>query len=191
MLIFLCKIDRSFGSVFIYRSNARYPQSGFYPRDLRVFRRQIQIESYSRVYLNTNHVWEARSLIVASWSAWPRLAGWAPRKPDRNWKSWVSSWPRTIMDWRSGRCKTAWWARHRNPEAGKKMSIAELDVNGRVLLPLGIRYELDLNDGDRLAIDQLGDGTIIIKKFANRLCRMSGWHRDLIHRDYGSFSRPY
>jgi len=54
------------------------------------------------------------------------------------------------------------------------MSITEVDTNGRILLPLGIRYELDLNDGDILAIDQLGDGTIIIKKFANRLCRMSG-----------------
>jgi AbrB family looped-hinge helix DNA binding protein len=49
------------------------------------------------------------------------------------------------------------------------MSIAELDVNGRVLLPLGIRYKLDLNDGDELAIDQLGDGTIILKKLTKRL----------------------
>jgi AbrB family looped-hinge helix DNA binding protein len=44
------------------------------------------------------------------------------------------------------------------------MTITELDANGRVLLPLDIRFKLDLNAGDRLAIDQLGDGTIIIKK---------------------------
>ncbi|HNX39356.1 MAG TPA: AbrB/MazE/SpoVT family DNA-binding domain-containing protein [Methanothrix sp.] len=43
------------------------------------------------------------------------------------------------------------------------MSIAELDA-GRILLPEGIRFKLDLNAGDRLAIDQLGDGTIILKK---------------------------
>jgi AbrB family looped-hinge helix DNA binding protein len=44
------------------------------------------------------------------------------------------------------------------------MTITELDVNGRVLLPLEIRFKLDLNAGDKLAIDQLGDGTIILKK---------------------------
>ena len=49
------------------------------------------------------------------------------------------------------------------------MSITELDAYGRVLLPLGIRFRLDLNAGDKLAIDQLGDGTIIIKKPAMRL----------------------
>ena len=44
------------------------------------------------------------------------------------------------------------------------MSIIRMDANGRVLLPLGIRYKLDLNDGDALAVDQLGDGTILLKK---------------------------
>jgi AbrB family looped-hinge helix DNA binding protein len=44
------------------------------------------------------------------------------------------------------------------------MTITKLDANGRVLLPLDIRFKLDLNAGDKLAIDQLGDGTIIIKK---------------------------
>jgi AbrB family looped-hinge helix DNA binding protein len=44
-----------------------------------------------------------------------------------------------------------------------------MDVKGRVLLPMGIRYKLDLNEGDLLAVDQLGDGTIIIKKLARRL----------------------
>lgn len=44
------------------------------------------------------------------------------------------------------------------------MSITNMDANGRVLLPIGIRYRLDLNDGDKFAIDQLGDGTIILKK---------------------------
>lgn len=42
--------------------------------------------------------------------------------------------------------------------------ITKIDANGRVLLPLGIRYRLDLNEGDCLAIDYLGDGTIILKK---------------------------
>ncbi|MHC1688287.1 MAG: AbrB/MazE/SpoVT family DNA-binding domain-containing protein [Methanothrix sp.] len=49
------------------------------------------------------------------------------------------------------------------------MSITEMDTSGRVTLPLGIRYKLDLNDGDELAVDQLGDGTIILKKLAKRL----------------------
>jgi len=44
------------------------------------------------------------------------------------------------------------------------MTITRLDANGKVLLPLDIRFRLDLNAGDKLAIDQLGDGTIIIKK---------------------------
>jgi len=39
-----------------------------------------------------------------------------------------------------------------------------MDSNGRVLLPIAIRYKLDLNQGDKFAIDQLGDGTIILKK---------------------------
>ena len=57
---------------------------------------------------------------------------------------------------------------NRNPQ----MSIIEMDSNGRVLLPLGIRYKLDLNEGDKLAIDQLGDGTIILKKLAKKLSFM-------------------
>jgi AbrB family looped-hinge helix DNA binding protein len=44
------------------------------------------------------------------------------------------------------------------------MPITEMDASGRVVLPLGIRFKLDLKAGDKLAIDQLGDGTIIIKK---------------------------
>lgn len=60
-------------------------------------------------------------------------------------------------------------AQHRNREADW-MSIIEMDAKGRVLLPQGIRYRLDLNEGDKLAIDQLGDGTIILKKLVNRLC---------------------
>lgn len=44
------------------------------------------------------------------------------------------------------------------------MSIAKMDSNGRVLLPIGIRYRLDLNDGDEFETVQLGDGTIILKK---------------------------
>ena len=49
------------------------------------------------------------------------------------------------------------------------MAIAKLDANGRVQLPLGIRFRLDLNAGDKLAIDQLCDGTIIIKKPALKM----------------------
>jgi AbrB family looped-hinge helix DNA binding protein len=44
------------------------------------------------------------------------------------------------------------------------MSITMMDANGRVVLPIGIRFRLDLNEGDKFAIDQLGDGTIILKK---------------------------
>ena len=49
------------------------------------------------------------------------------------------------------------------------MSITKMDANGRVLLPIGIRYRLDLNDGDRFAIYELGDGTIILKKVGKRM----------------------
>jgi AbrB family looped-hinge helix DNA binding protein len=44
------------------------------------------------------------------------------------------------------------------------MSITHIDANGRVMLPIGIRFKLDLEEGDELAIDCLGDGTIILKK---------------------------
>ncbi len=44
------------------------------------------------------------------------------------------------------------------------MPITKMDTKGRVQLPIGIRYKLDLNYGDRFAIDHLGDGTIILKK---------------------------
>ncbi len=44
------------------------------------------------------------------------------------------------------------------------MPIAKMDTKGRVQLPIGIRYKLDLNYGDKFAIDHLGDGTIILKK---------------------------
>jgi AbrB family looped-hinge helix DNA binding protein len=44
-----------------------------------------------------------------------------------------------------------------------------MDANGRVLLPISLRYRLDLNDGDKFAIDQLGDGTIILKKVIKRM----------------------
>ena len=54
------------------------------------------------------------------------------------------------------------------------MSITQIDSNGRVLLPLGIRYQLDLNNGDELAVDELGDGTIILKKIDRRL-RFQEW----------------
>ena len=50
------------------------------------------------------------------------------------------------------------------------MTSTEMDAKGRVSLPLGIRYKLDLNEGDKLAVDQLGDGTIILKKLVKRWC---------------------
>ncbi len=42
--------------------------------------------------------------------------------------------------------------------------ITDIDANGRVQLPLSIRHRLDLNSGDQLAVDYLGDGTILLKK---------------------------
>ena len=42
--------------------------------------------------------------------------------------------------------------------------LTKIDDNGRIELPLAIRYGLHLMPGDRIAIDQLGDGTIILKK---------------------------
>jgi len=51
---------------------------------------------------------------------------------------------------------------------GDGMTITEMDAHGRVLLPLEIRSRLDLNAGDKLAIDHLGDGTIIITKPVKR-----------------------
>jgi AbrB family looped-hinge helix DNA binding protein len=42
--------------------------------------------------------------------------------------------------------------------------ITNIDTNGRIQLPLAIRYGLHLLPGDKIAVDQLGDGTIILKK---------------------------
>ncbi len=42
--------------------------------------------------------------------------------------------------------------------------ITDIDANGRVQLPLTIRTLLDLYPGDKIAVDQLGDGTILLKK---------------------------
>jgi AbrB family looped-hinge helix DNA binding protein len=47
--------------------------------------------------------------------------------------------------------------------------ITKIDANGRVQLPLGIRCRLDLEEGDSMAVDHLGDGTIILKKISQRL----------------------
>lgn len=47
--------------------------------------------------------------------------------------------------------------------------ITKIDANGRVQLPLGLRCRLDLEEGDTLAVDHLGDGTIILKKISARL----------------------
>ena len=50
--------------------------------------------------------------------------------------------------------------------------ITNIDSNGRVQLPLAIRYGLDLCAGDKIAIDHLGDGTIILKKIDDRIVCM-------------------
>ena len=42
--------------------------------------------------------------------------------------------------------------------------ITNIDANGRIELPLAIRYGLHLLPGDRISVDHLGDGTIILKK---------------------------
>ena len=42
--------------------------------------------------------------------------------------------------------------------------ITSIDDSGRIQLPLAIRYGLHLMPGDRIALDHLGDGTIILKK---------------------------
>ncbi len=42
--------------------------------------------------------------------------------------------------------------------------ITMIDANGRVQLPLKIRDWLEINPGDKLAVDWRGDGTIILKK---------------------------
>jgi AbrB family looped-hinge helix DNA binding protein len=46
--------------------------------------------------------------------------------------------------------------------------ITNIDSNGRIQLPLAIRYGLHLLPGDWIAVDQLGDGTIILKKIEER-----------------------
>lgn len=48
------------------------------------------------------------------------------------------------------------------------MSITQMDNDGRILIPDVIRWRLDLNEGDKLAIDQLGDGTVVLKKLTGR-----------------------
>ncbi len=52
--------------------------------------------------------------------------------------------------------------------------MTNIDANGRIQLPLAIRYGLNLCSGDKIAVDQLGDGTIILKKIEceeNLACR--------------------
>ena len=49
------------------------------------------------------------------------------------------------------------------------MPITKMDTRGRVQLPIGMRYKLDLNNGDEFAIDHLGDGTIILKKIGSQM----------------------
>jgi AbrB family looped-hinge helix DNA binding protein len=46
--------------------------------------------------------------------------------------------------------------------------MTNVDDNGRIQLPLAIRYGLHLVAGDKIAVDQLGDGTIILKKIVDQ-----------------------
>ena len=46
--------------------------------------------------------------------------------------------------------------------------MTNIDDNGRIELPLAIRYGLHLIAGDKIAVDQLGDGTIILKKIGEQ-----------------------
>lgn len=50
-----------------------------------------------------------------------------------------------------------------------KTMITRIDANGRVQLPQTIRHRLDLNEGDSIAVDYLGDGTVIMKKVAETM----------------------
>jgi len=50
--------------------------------------------------------------------------------------------------------------------------ITNIDDNGRIQLPLAIRYGLHLMPGDLIAVDHLGDGTIILKKIIET-CQVS------------------
>ena len=42
--------------------------------------------------------------------------------------------------------------------------MTNIDANGRIQLPLAIRYGLNLCSGDKIAVDQHGEATIILKK---------------------------
>jgi AbrB family looped-hinge helix DNA binding protein len=68
--------------------------------------------------------------------------------------------------------------------------ITNIDDNGRIQLPLAIRYGLHLMPGDLIAVDHLGDGTIILKKIIET-CRISeeigGGER---HRQQAKQGRP-
>ena len=64
--------------------------------------------------------------------------------------------------------------------------MTNIDANGRIQLPLAIRYGLNLCSGDKIAVDQLGDGTIILKKIEgeeNFACakRSQGRMKELAH----------
>lgn len=64
--------------------------------------------------------------------------------------------------------------------------ITNIDDNGRVQLPLAIRYGLHLLPGDRIAVDQLGDGTIILKKIDEQALLAS---EDM--PEIGAIGRPF
>jgi AbrB family looped-hinge helix DNA binding protein len=57
------------------------------------------------------------------------------------------------------------------------MSTTTIDANGRVMIPSGIRFQLDLNEGDEFAMDEQGDGTIILKKMDSQI-RFRNWLND-------------
>ena len=44
------------------------------------------------------------------------------------------------------------------------MAITKIDNDGRVLLPPDLLYKLSLKDGGKLEVDELKDGTLLLRK---------------------------
>ncbi|MGE5373397.1 MAG: AbrB/MazE/SpoVT family DNA-binding domain-containing protein [Phycisphaerales bacterium] len=44
------------------------------------------------------------------------------------------------------------------------MAITKIDNDGGVLLPPDLLYKLSLKDGDKLEVDELKDGTLLLRK---------------------------
>jgi len=44
------------------------------------------------------------------------------------------------------------------------MPLTKIDDKGRILLPIDLRRRLDLKEGDELAVDEIGEDTILLKR---------------------------